>query len=116
MTITYEIPVKTISENNRSRHEHWGTTRRRAARQRAAAMLFTNAAMNGDRMAKSVLITRVAPRFLDTDNLVGATKHLQDGIADALGINDRNMEWRYAQRQRKGKPPTVEVAIEFQGE
>ena len=63
-----------------------------------------------------ITLRRVAPRRLDTGNLPAALKHVQDGVCDALGIDDGDqaIEWRYDQRkpfadeQRYG----VEVEIE----
>jgi hypothetical protein len=37
-----------------------------------------------------VLITRIGPRRLDDDGATTSGKPIQDGIADALGINDRD--------------------------
>lgn len=52
-----------------------------------------------------VTMVRIGPSTLDVgDNLPGAFKPVRDGIADALGSDDRNplIEWRYD--QRKGTP------------
>lgn len=35
-----------------------------------------------------VQFTRIAPRRLDTDNCVGAFKHVRDELADHLGVDD----------------------------
>lgn len=52
----------------------------------------------------SVLMVRVSPGTLDDDNIRGAFKAIRDGIADAVGSDDRNplIVWEYG--QRKGKP------------
>ena len=49
----------------------------------------------------SVLMTRIAPRALDSDNLVSSMKAVRDGIADALGHDDRDarIAWECAQRR-----------------
>lgn len=55
-----------------------------------------------------VLLTRVAPRELDSDNLQGALKHVRDGVADALGVDDRDERVTWAPcDQRKGKAGVV---------
>ncbi len=61
-----------------------------------------------------VTITRVAPRALDDDNNQGALKSVRDGIADALGVDDRTslVEWVY--RQRRGKPREYGVEIQIE--
>jgi hypothetical protein len=47
----------------------------------------------------TIVITRIGPRELDSDNAVGACKHCRDGVADWLGINDRSklLTWQYEQ-------------------
>ena len=59
----------------------------------------------------AVSMTRIAPRALDDDNLQTAFKSVRDGVADALGIDDRDprVAWRYA--QEKGKPPHMRIGI-----
>lgn len=51
-----------------------------------------------------VTMVRVAPSTLDDDNLRGAFKPVRDGVADALGSDDRTpmIEWRY--EERRGTP------------
>lgn len=51
----------------------------------------------------AVVIQRVAPRRLDSDGATASGKHVRDGIADALGVNDgdRRVTWLPVQ-QRKG--------------
>jgi hypothetical protein len=58
-----------------------------------------------------VSLTRVAPRALDSDNLVASLKATRAGVADALHLDDRDsrVEWRYA--QRKGRPREYGVSI-----
>ncbi len=51
----------------------------------------------------AITLTRIGPRTLDSDNLEAACKHVRDGVADALGMDDGDprLTWRY--EQRKGK-------------
>jgi hypothetical protein len=46
-----------------------------------------------------VTLIRRSPRALDDDNLRSAAKAARDGIADYLGIDDRDprVQWRYDQ-------------------
>lgn len=48
-----------------------------------------------------VWICRISVGKLDDDNLAGSAKHLRDGIAHALGIDDggRLARWHYQQRK-----------------
>ena len=49
-----------------------------------------------------VHLIRRAPRQLDSDNLEGALKAVRDGIAQALGIDDRSPAVRYVVSQARG--------------
>lgn len=57
-----------------------------------------------------VILTRVAPRPLDDDNLAYAFKSIRDGVADSLGCrdNDPRVVWTYTQR----KGPAYGVVIQ----
>ena len=51
---------------------------------------------------KVVLMTRVAPRDLDDDNLATAFKSIRDGLAAAWGVDDSPagpVVWRYSQER-----------------
>ena len=59
----------------------------------------------------TVLLVRVAPsNGLDSDNLQGALKACRDGVAEWLGVDDRDprVAWRYDQRRG---PWSVEVEV-----
>ena len=89
--------------------EHWRTRAKRAKTQRTAAHLLVEAALHAlqgeaARFPMSVVITRIAPRALDDDNLAGACKSVRDGVADALGIDDRDPRVKWAVAQRRGRP------------
>jgi hypothetical protein len=62
-----------------------------------------------------VTITRVAPAELDDDNLAGSAKHVRDGVADWLGVDDRTKRsgvvWRYAQA-KDGRTYGVAIRVE----
>jgi hypothetical protein len=51
---------------------------------------------------------------LDDDNAQGALKNVRDGIADALGVDDRTplVEWRYDQTRGKPREYGVRILIE----
>lgn len=109
----YEIPVKMVSEANR--HEHFRYRQMRARQQRAAAKLATSAALSGLTVGLPLLvvITRVSPRGLDSDNLQGSAKHVRDGIADVLGVDDRDERviWRVRQERGPAKVYAAKVTI-----
>ncbi len=61
----------------------------------------------------AVKITRLAPRFLDSDdNLNISAKHIRDGIADALGVNDGDKtKINFSYEQEKSELYGVRVEI-----
>jgi hypothetical protein len=61
-----------------------------------------------------VTITRLAPRQLDTDNLAGACKHVRDGVADWLGIDDGDLRVAWVCEQEKAKPKQHGVRIKME--
>lgn len=85
------LPMRTTSKLND--RNHWAKVGRssKSNRQQWAAA-FRNA--DGLRKALGsdarlvVVLTRCAPRGLDSDNLAGALKNCRDGIADALEVSD----------------------------
>lgn len=64
----------------------------------------------------TITLTRIAPRSLDFDNLVGSFKQTVDGIAKAMGIDDGSprLIWQYAQRRdpERANRYAVEVRLE----
>lgn len=58
-----------------------------------------------------VRIVREAPRALDDDNLARSAKSLRDGIADALGVDDRDERVVWLVDQAKAKVPSVLIEI-----
>lgn len=118
------IPVRTQSESNL--REHWRSRSRRTAAHRQAAQLCVQSALNAlppwnelrqaiqSRHKRITLrLTRIAPRTLDPGNLEASFKACQDGIADALGIDDgsRRLTWCYAQCQGAAREYAVLVEM-----
>ena len=103
---TYYLPIRTYSLTNI--RVHWAAKAKRAKAQRKAAVLVSR-----HELPCTVTLTRIAPRTLDDDNLRGALKSCRDGIADRLGIDDRDprVTWEYA--QERGKPREYGVRVEI---
>jgi hypothetical protein len=115
--LTVTIPLQTVSETNT--HTHWRARQRRAKLQRETveaylweALALEGHAWPGD-VPLTVRLTRVSPRLLDDDNLQGSQKAIRDGVADFLGIDDRDprVRWRYAQRRGGVREYGVCIAI-----
>lgn len=117
LLVSFTIPIRTVSEANA--RGHWAGKARRAKAHRFAANAHALARidfrtrkllLDGDCV---VTMTRIAPRALDSDNLATALKSSRDGIADALGIDDRDERvlWQYA--QEKGEPKQYAIDVEI---
>jgi hypothetical protein len=109
--LTARIPVRLISEANA--HTHWRERQKRAKAQRAAAKAAMGEDIKGPPPPYTITITRIAPRRLDSDNLAGAGKHVRDGIADWLRIDDGDprLTWHYEQRSEGAGKYAAEVVI-----
>ena len=112
MTVIRDVtlPLRLVTLENQ--REHWAKKAKRAKMQRwssAMAMRGRQPYFDGDGSVRATL-TRIAPRRLDPGNFQGCFKHVQDGVADWLGIDDGDprIEWVYQQEQ---KPKTYACRI-----
>jgi len=107
------LPIR--AESIANRREHWTTRARRAQQHRDTAKWHCIASSTTRPTLPCVItLTRIAPRALDAhDNLPISLKNTVDGIADYLGIDDRDprVRWEYAQRRGEPKQYAVEVAF-----
>lgn len=101
------LPLKTVGGLNA--REHWRKRATRVKRERDTARLLAPS----HPLPCVVTMTRLSPGTLDDDNLQGACKAVRDGIADKLGIDDRDprVEWRYAQERCKRGEYGVRITI-----
>lgn len=100
--------------------EHWTTRSTRARKHRGEAYDAARLSRVGcvPTLPMVVTITRIAPRELDTDNLAISAKSVRDGIADALGVDDKDkrVTWLYTQSRGAPKAYAVRVDIECMGD
>ena len=95
--------------------EHWTKRARREAEHRSVTHMALAASLRGQPLPVVVTLTRVEPRALDPgDNLPASMKGIRDGIADALGVNDRTLLVTWTYRQRRGKPREYGVIVEIE--
>jgi hypothetical protein len=96
------LQVRTKSETNM--REHWSARhkRRRAQRNAAWAVTCEPVVLGLATLPAVVTLTRIAPRRLDSDNLLGALKAIRDGVADALGVDDADPRLRWVYQQESG--------------
>lgn len=100
------VPVKTKSTLNQRLH-HFAKAKQAAAQRDAAKLAGlgakgrSNTNLVGRRFV--VVLTRVATRDLDSDNLAGALKSVRDGVADVFfGGEDKEsggLSWVYRQER-----------------
>lgn len=94
---------------------HWAIKAKLAKDQRTRTRMSLAAvaeSSGAEILPVTVVLTRVAPRRLDGDNLQSGFKAVRDGVADWLGVDDGNglIDWQYA--QRSGRPGEYAVEIE----
>lgn len=107
--IIASIPVRTVSITNE--REHWRVKADRARQHRATARIVLGQVGERPTLPVVVELVRIAPRPLDDDNLRGALKSVRDGIADWLGVDDRDPRVQWAYGQRKGAPKAYGVEV-----
>jgi hypothetical protein len=124
-TLTVDVPGPIASAANL--REHHAQKSARVKSQRDCADAVTLAALRTQRPSLSlplvVVLTRLAPRRLDTDNLAHATKAHRDGVTKALARylkdakqpapsddSDR-LRWLYDQVPARGGEEALRVSI-----
>jgi hypothetical protein len=110
------LPIKTISEANSS--EHWTKKRKRHKSQNLQICLLFIEINKSVPLPCLIRLTRLAPRFLDSDNLPVSMKYVRDAIAkEILGgklgqkDSDPRIKWEYAQEKGKTKEYAVRIEI-----
>lgn len=103
---------------NRAKGTHWTVTHKAKTLYRDNSAWLTKGQMKGwlltDQQIK-LTITFVMPdkRLRDTDNCLAAAKAGLDGMADALGVNDRQFQPLVIFREYGKKPGQMIVDIEL---
>ncbi len=108
------IPLRVDNPLNGS-HQHWATKARKRKHQRLTTSLVMagHLKVHGVRAPCGVLLTRYGPsNGLDGDGLQASLKAVRDGLADALGVNDRSpfVTWDYDQRREKTWGVEIRIA------
>lgn len=111
MTLELPWPPSELSPNARV---HWSVKARKAKAYRAAAYLLTTQAGIAAPEGRAVLSLEFVPpdrRARDDDNLVAAFKSARDGIAEALGVDDRQFVTEFRMSADTCKGGCVRVTI-----
>ena len=116
-TQTLVVPIRLISEANV--REHWSKKHRRKKKQREVIGYFLNS-LEKPKLPCRIVLTRIAPRKLDYDNLVFAQKQVLDVLCDWLipglapGRADGRDEIKGVEyRQERGAPREYALKIEI---
>jgi hypothetical protein len=118
--VSFSIPIRTVSEANQ--REHWGAKNKRKLRQQeeVALGLYNADVPRGRECRKplflpcTVTLTRYGAKALDSDNLVGSFKHVQDAIARWIGVDDGEVDkvkFQYSQIANGKREYAVNVEI-----
>ena len=115
--INWTLPVRLISEANNT--DHWTKKRKRFKAQKDwITVMYRQDGCPEIPVNCIVVLTRIAPRELDDDNMIACCKHFRDYISDLIrpnmapGRSDdcKTIEWNY--KQEKGNPKEYAVKIE----
>lgn len=116
MRIELDFPPASLFPN-RAKGTHWTVTHSAKTLYRDNSGWLTKGQLNGwvptDQSIK-LTVTFVMPdkRLRDTDNCLAAAKAGLDGMADALGVNDRQFQPLVIFREYGAKPGKMIVDVE----
>lgn len=113
--VLVSIPLKTVSEANS--HAHWRKRSSRVSGQHLVVLAY----LRGHRpppLPAVVILTRCAPRELDTDNLATSLKHVRDAVAKWIEVDDRDprVTWHVAQAKARTGAEAVLVCARARDE
>ena len=111
--VTFDAPIKVISEANC--RDHWSVkSRRRKAQQQEMDIMLLNA-LQGRKVPLpcTVKLTRVGPKRMDDDNLANGFKATRDAIARRLGIDDGDPRITFSYEQVAIKERLYNVVVEI---
>jgi hypothetical protein len=113
----FELPIRVNAETNA--RTCWRKRARTSREQRQVAKMATSSNMwsawviSEEGFDVCVRFTRHGKRTLDDDNLPTAFKHIRDGVADAIGIDDGSARYTWEYAQVKSKEYKIEIEIEI---
>ena len=113
----WKIYIKTVSEANCS--EHWSKKSKRHSLQKKAVVWKWLQERPEFDPPCTIILSRIAPRVLDFDNLVSSFKWIKDSIADRInpGLapgradDDSRISWDYKQERGVSKEYAVKIQI-----
>lgn len=116
MKAHFFLKLKVSGLNKSARYQHWGKLAGVAKTQRTMAAISTSNQIVSQKISSGehyiVNLTRFGKKKLDDDNLIGSLKHVRDGIADALGVNDGSDKISFKYDQKQANIYQLEITIE----
>lgn len=121
MSIVTTLGIRVRSLNER---EHTMVRAKRVARERGVTRLAMTPIcrpwrlrLQGGLPRLTIELTRLGPKLMDSDNNVGSLKHVRDGVADALGVDDGDprLHWVYLQDCRRRRIYAVRIELDANG-
>lgn len=113
-TLTLDLPIRTVSEAN-SREGWRARGKRKVAQQTEVQVEWLN--KFGRRKVNLpcvVTLTRIGPKLLDDDNLVGSFKFIRDQVAKMIGVDDGSAHIRFVPKQIANGKREYRVLVEVQ--
>lgn len=115
------LPIKTVSCSNVRENRFVRAKRTKAERETARLIVRDIVRDASMQKLREVKMVRHGNRLLDPGNLPVSMKGVQDGLCDALGIDDgpwqkTGIRWEYDQKQVKRESTGVMVELRFAAE
>ena len=107
------LPIDTGSPANERGATRWRGARDAAIRSKTAHLVLRAIRLHRVTVPCTVVLVRVSPRALDSDNAASAMKRVRDGVADALAIDDADPRVTWVVEQRRGEKRQRGVIVEF---
>lgn len=106
------LAIDTGSPANERGSSRWRGARDARVRGRVCSLVAPVLLAHRVRPPCVVVLVRISPRPLDSDNAASALKRVRDGVADALGIDDADQRVSWVVEQRRGPAKVRGVIVE----
>lgn len=108
------MPIPPVILRPNGQHGHWSVVRKAKKLAKSLAVLRTLEAIGGHAKPCAIAYTlfyHFAATRWDDDNAIASAKAYLDGIAEALGQDDRHFRFRELITAKDGKCPRLEIIM-----